>query len=621
MNRPFAPAIAIAIFLFSWTCVELVVATPVTLNGNTYEFENGSWYLVDESDEYWQIAPNVIQIKFSTSTTEGERTAFAAAHDLEISPMILPLGYYRFKYPTIADPLDVLEDVLDSPNVADAELDTYLKFLGPPNDEYYDSTNMWNLFKIDLERAWEVTTGVSPVAIGIIDFGVDQYHEDLAATRWTNTDATSEEPWLGRDLSNDTWGWDFMEEDNDPMPLGPHGTGVTGMACAVTDNSQGIASIAGGRSGNRPIKWASLTAITNASIIDAIRYCNYKGIKVINMSFTGSGTGLSLIVEELDDYYAAGGLAFSASGNHGGTNMGFPARHPNVVAVGSTDDDDLLWDYSTHGSDLDLVAPSGEDIEFDNSDTPLFVWTTDNPQALGAPIGYNPNRCACPAGDELYVSDYFGGTSAASPQAAALAALVWSRNPTLTNAQVRTILERSARDLGDAGRDDEYGHGRLDAYRALTEWGTITTNTTWGASGSPSTIYVSGDLTIASGVTLTIAPGTTIKIADNDNLVQGVDDDKVEINVEGELIADGTLSAPIVFESWTANSSEDWVGFYFDEESDGALFDYCIIRHAEYGIESYVDLTVKNSDFEECRYAGIVGQDGTILIESVSFFV
>lgn len=535
-------------------------ATTVVLNGETFQSENGLWYFEDEYGELWQIAPNIIQIKFSSSTTEAQRIAFASAHDLQLSPALLPRDYHRFRYNLLADPVEVLEDVLGDPTVSDADLDTYVKPLGPPTDEYYSSGNMWNLFKIDMERAWEVTTGNAPVIIGVIDWGIDQFHEDLAETRWTNTDGTNDTDCMGRDLNGDTWGWDFMEEDSDPAPHGPHGTAVAGMACAASDNSDvGIASIAGGRPGNRPIKWASLVGVTDGSILDSIKYCKCKNIKIINMSFTGGGPMKQLISDELDLYYAQGGLPFAGSGNNGTGLIGFPASHPTVVAVGATNDNDVRWNYSTYGPDLELVAPSGEDVEFDNPDTPPFVWSCDNPHAIGAPFGYNPDRCFCPLNDELYVSQ-FGGTSAASPQAAALAALIWSHNPTLSNAQVRAILHRSARDLGSPGEDDQYGHGRIDAYRALTQWGTISSNTTWGQPGTPSTIVVSGDLTVEAGVTLTIMAGTTIKVASDDNEATGADPDKIEFNVEGTLLADGTAANPIRFESWTPTTTQDWVG-------------------------------------------------------------
>lgn len=141
--------------------------------------------------------------------------------------------------------------------------------------------------------------------------------------------------------------------------------------------------------------------------------------------------------------------------------------------------------------------------------------------------------------------------------------------------------------------------------------GTVAANATWSGI-----VFVDGDITVASTATLTIAAGTHVWIWQNDAEEGGVNDERIEINVEGELIADGTAANPIIFESWDweTQTNEDWVGFYFDSGSDGGTFDNCIIRRAEYGIESYVDLTVSNTDFEDCRYAGIVAQDGTALV-------
>ncbi len=600
-------------------------ATTKTVGGQLYEQVSGVWFLVDGYGDLWEIAPDRIEIRFLPGTLESVRDDLATTLALDPVPIDLPQGYFRFTYAAIADPIEVLEDVIASPSVEVAHLDTYLQFQGAPNDPYYGATNQWNLLKMDLERAWDVTTGNSPMTIAILDQGIDRNHEDLAATRWTNPsdpvngideDAEDELICIGRTFLDDFWGWDFIDDDNEPLPLASaHGTAAAGMACAARDNSTGIASISGGSQSLRPIKWLSFSVNTTTQQADAIRYCRCKGIKIISMSFVG--TPNSLVGNELRDFASSGGLLFGGSGNGCGEDVRWPASHDSVIAVGATGPNDVRWDYSNYGPALDLVAPSGE---FTNAgcpiSTPPGVWSTDNPLVpFGANSSYNPTLCLCPPENELYVS-MFGGTSAACPQAAAVAALVWSHRPGLTNGQVRQILQRSARDLGTAGRDDQYGYGRIDAYRALTKWGTITSSTTWGAPGTPSTIYVSGDLTVAPGATLTILPGTMVKVASDDNESAGADHDKIEFNVEGTLLADGTAANPIRFESWTPTTTQDWVGFYFDAQSGGGTFDNCRISRAEYAIESYKPLIVKNTTIEDCQFGGILVHGGSTLVQA-----
>jgi hypothetical protein len=126
---------------------------------------------------------------------------------------------------------------------------------------------------------------------------VDATHPDLAATRWTNPndppngendDENAEEACMQRGFTDDVWGWDFNSETNQPLPGGRHGTAVAGMACAVTGNGEGIAAVAGGADGNRPIRWVSLLVATTLQQRDAIDYARCKGIKILNMSFTAS---------------------------------------------------------------------------------------------------------------------------------------------------------------------------------------------------------------------------------------------------------------------------------------------------------------------------------------------
>lgn len=146
------------------------------------------------------------------------------------------------------------------------------------------------------------------------------------------------------------------------------------------------------------------------------------------------------------------------------------------------------------------------------------------------------------------------------------------------------------------------------------EFGVTTTssaNATWNG-----TALIPADVTVPAAKTLTIAPGTVVRIATSDAGTRGADHSKVEFNVEGTLVADGTQANPIVFESWDPQTTEDWVGFYFDNQSGGGVFDKCEISRAEYAIESYVPLTVKNTTIENCRYGGIVSEAGGGLIQN-----
>ncbi len=149
------------------------------------------------------------------------------------------------------------------------------------------------------------------------------------------------------------------------------------------------------------------------------------------------------------------------------------------------------------------------------------------------------------------------------------------------------------------------------------EFGVVTpslANDTWSG-----TVLVNADRTVPSSRTLTISPGTRVRVSNTDRTPGGADTQKVELNVQGTLVADGTAANPIKFESWTPTTTEDWVGFYFDNLSGGGMFDNCRLSRAEYAIESYKPLTVTNTTIEDCRFGAVLVEAGNSLIQGCTF--
>lgn len=160
----------------------------------------------------------------------------------------------------------------------------------------------------------------------------------------------------------------------------------------------------------------------------------------------------------------------------------------------------------------------------------------------------------------------------------------------------------------------------MDAYRTLTQWGTIPADTTWGAPGSPNVIFVSGDLTIAAGATLTINAGTTVNVALDDNEATGSFPSEVEIDVDGSLQIAGTSQDPVVFQAWNGHEPGDWVGIRFGSTSQSNDLDGLIIKHAKIAIENYAPVTLSNSTIDSCEtgieaHAGI-SSNGPVTIKN-----
>jgi hypothetical protein len=146
-------------------------------------------------------------------------------------------------------------------------------------------------------------------------------------------------------------------------------------------------------------------------------------------------------------------VIFSSGNNNfinGNVDVGYPGNVDGVITVGSCNNAPPagdIWNYSQVGPSMDLVAPSG------NVNWMGDVWTTDRMGTAGRETGNYLNN--------------FGGTSAACPQVAGVAALMLSVVPNLTENQVRSILQNTATDMGAIGFDNTFGFGRVNAANAV----------------------------------------------------------------------------------------------------------------------------------------------------------
>ncbi len=322
-----------------------------------------------------------------------------------------------------------------------------------PNDELFP--RQWHLNNtgqsggtpnadINAPEAWELLGGGGDpnITIAVLDTGVDTLHPDL--------------------INNLVQGYDFYDNDIFPDPSGndAHGTAVAGLAAAKGNNGIGIAGVAYDCK-IMPIRIASSgNFITYVDMARSIRWAAESGADILNCSWGFPFSMTPIIQSPIKDITALEGIGrkgkgcvvLAASGNKN-WNILFPAKYPEVIAVGATDHNDNTWDYNAYGKELELVAPGG------SADWNGNLWTTD----ISGNGGYNnPYQGISPD-----YTNRFGGTSSACPIASGVAALILSRNPNLTNNEVRRILSRSAKDLGDKGWDEFYGNGRVDTYEAV----------------------------------------------------------------------------------------------------------------------------------------------------------
>jgi serine protease len=262
--------------------------------------------------------------------------------------------------------------------------------------------------------------------------------------------------------------YDFV--DNNPFPLDRegHGTFVAGILGESTNNRVGLAGIAYGAS-IMPVRVLNADGTGDAATISkGIRYAADHGAQIINLSLefdmTVSSGDIPDILSAIRYAHHHGALVVAASGNEGVEQIAYPARAPDVVAVGATTKDRCLADYSNGGSRLALVAPGGgEDSDLTND--PDCHPTRNLPNIVQQTFG-NPS-----APDRFgYPRDWYG-TSMAAPHVAAVAALVIAsgvlgRDPSPD--RVLSRLELTAVTLGGSKPNRDYGFGLVDAGAATS---------------------------------------------------------------------------------------------------------------------------------------------------------
>ncbi len=326
-----------------------------------------------------------------------------------------------------------------------------------PNDTYY-SSQQYGPQKVQANLAWDIWNPTAQTIIAIVDTGIDYTHPDL-----TNK--------ITRDGSGTVIGYNAVGSNshsgnpNDPSDDYGHGTHCAGIAAAETNNGVGIAGISGwnGLSGSdtantklMPVKVLDSTGSgTSTTVANGITWAADHGAKVISLSLGGGGS--TTMSNAVAYAWSKGCVVVASAGNSGSSAFSYPAAYANVISVAATDRTDTLTYYSNYGSWVKVAAPGGGNTAGD------YIWSTTPTYAAGGGFALN--------------YDGLSGTSMACPHVSGEAALIWSQNPTLTNAQVRDIIQSNVDPYNPYGSHTiAAGAGRINVYRALLAagGGTIT---------------------------------------------------------------------------------------------------------------------------------------------------
>jgi type VII secretion-associated serine protease mycosin len=312
---------------------------------------------------------------------------------------------------------DALVALRRDPAVASVSLDIRRHTAATPNDYFYASYQKY-LGTVRVPQAWDLTKGSTTQVIAVVDTGVNPAHEDLAGRTVAGYNA----------ITNVAVAATTKTDDNG------HGTMVASVAAGNTNNSAGVAGVAwtGRVMGVKVLD--NTGSGYDSDIARGVTWAADHGAKVINLSLGGEADDPALH-EAVAYAVGKGAVVVAAAGNSGANYPMYPAAYSEVLAVGATDAAGNLTDFSTWGDWVDVAAP-GWDV-------------------IGA------------AYDDIHGYYVESGTSFSAPIVAGTAALVRTRYPSLTPAQVMDRIRVTARDNGPRGIDPYYGHGVLDAYNAV----------------------------------------------------------------------------------------------------------------------------------------------------------
>ena len=297
--------------------------------------------------------------------------------------------------------------------------------------------NSWGYEMIKAPEVWQKGYTGKGIVVAIVDTGVDYTHPDLNSNIWRNQgeiagDGIDND---GNGRIDDVFGWDFVDNDNDPTDLHGHGTHISGVI-AAEKNSFGITGVAydaqimpvrvldekgGGRSSN---------------VAAGIRYAASQGADIINVSL-GTNSSSRAIEDAIRYATSLGSFVVMAAGNDGDSEPDFPAK------------------YATHwGIAVGAVDSNGEVADFSNQ-------AGDTPLAYVAAPGVSIYSTIADDGRDY---SYKSGTSMATPYVAGVAALIKEANPELTGVEMRQILTSQTGFTFNTGYDNLL----IDSNHALT---------------------------------------------------------------------------------------------------------------------------------------------------------
>lgn len=361
------------------------------------------------ADEQQTTATVSLIVKMISSLTAEEQAAVIARGGGVETSSVPALQLHVVELPE-SDLTAVLSNYHSDPQVVRVEFNGTRKVQGSPSDPDYGV--QWALQKIGWDTVFGNATPTGTAKVALLDTGVDSLHPDLA----------------GKLVP----GFPVLNGSSSMTDPNGHGTYLSGIIAAVTDNGQGVAGV--GYSGVSIMPVTVLGADgtgTDSDIISGLIWAVDNGANVVLMGF--SNPGFSQNLQDAIDYaWSKGVVLVAATGNDASSIPTYPAGSRGVIGVSATDQSDSLYFLSNFGPTAFLAAPG------------VDIYTT------------------APGGTYQYIS----GTSASSAAVAGVAAFMKAANPDLTNG---AIVGKLARNADPAGTQEQTGNGRINMARSLED--------------------------------------------------------------------------------------------------------------------------------------------------------
>jgi subtilisin family serine protease len=366
-----------------------------------------------KSQQVIDVAANEVMVRFDPKMSADEIQKKIDRLHAEVMSAIPQFGFYHLaisESDTVSSFLDKhrndprLQVLEPNPIVSVEPVGTL------PNDPFFRV--QWSLELIGAPQAWERAPRGTGGIVAVVDSGVDEHHRELQS-----------QVLPGRNI---------IEQNDDTRDEHGHGTAIAGIIAARTNNAVGMSGICP-TCQILPVKVLNESGEgTYAHVIAGLLWAADNKAQVINLSL--GSYGFSRFLADAVAYAHQNGAVIVAAGGNEATKAPlYPGALPNVISVAATDADDNLWVGSNYGDAIDLTAPGVRILSLDTHDNYLFVT----------------------------------GSSFSTAQVSGVAALVRTKHPVLKSTQVAQVLFQTADDLGEKGKDQFYGFGRINAARAL----------------------------------------------------------------------------------------------------------------------------------------------------------